>query len=108
MTLEEIKIQEALGTLGSGASFYEELYHLDNLEILRFVGLESKDYRLRRAVATNKNTPYSILRQMYKNDTDYYVREISWKRVIDRYERRFGSPAPLSHSRKIFILNLIE
>ena len=104
ITLDEIKIQEALGTL-SNASFYEELYHLEDIEILKFVGLESKDYTLRRAVATNMHTPYSILRQMYKYDLDYYVREIAWGRVVARYERRFGSPAPLHIRRKIFISN---
>ena len=104
ITLEEIKIQEALGTL-SNASFYEELHHIDDIEILKFVGLESKDPTLRRAVSTNIYTPYSILRQMYKHDTDYYVRENAWSRIIKRYERRFGYPAPLHHRRKIFISN---
>ena len=104
LTLEEVKIQEALGTL-SNASFYTELHLTTDIEILRFVGLNSKCAKLRRAVSTSIYTPYSILRQMYKHDIDYYVRSNAWECIIKRYERRFGYPAPLHHRRKIFISN---
>lgn len=104
MTLDEIKIQESLGTLDSvvDSSFYEELVETDNIEILKFVALNVKSSSLRRCIAVNKNTPYSILRRLYKFDPDYYVRETAWDQIVERYERRFG-PASLAIRRKIFV-----
>lgn len=106
ITLDEIKLQNALGVLGSDGDLYAELYHTSDLEVIKFIVIYTTYSTLHRAVASNLNTPYSILRHLYKYNPDYYVKEIAWDRIIQRYIRRFGSNVPPEYKRRPFISNL--
>lgn len=99
MTLNEVKIQEALGVLEDSNDFYLELYYITDIEILKFIGINSSSCFLRRAVAINLCTPYSVLRYIYKNDPDNMTRQIAWRRVLDRWCRLFNQTKVPNHYR---------
>lgn len=90
-TLDEIKIQIALGTLDT--SLCSELYHIKDKEILMYLAF-CDDVTLRRVAAQNKNTPFSTHQKQYKNDSDFLVKELAWEHIRLRYMRRFYREPP--------------
>jgi hypothetical protein len=106
LSLDEIKVQDALGTLGDNVEFCDEIQNTTDLKIIEFIGIYSKNRKLRYMVALNINTPYSIIRHLYKYDDDYYNKQAAWNRVIQRYISRFGDNVPLMFKVRPFIHNL--
>jgi len=103
MTLEEIEVQNALGTLGQNREFYLFLFQTTDTEIIKFVGRHSKEGNLLRALSCNPNTPFSILRRIYKTSSDNLSRKIAWDRIIKRWERRYNREAPTQYKVRPFI-----
>ena len=91
LNLEEIKIQLALGTLNE--SMYAELIMTDDVEVLKYLST-CEDVAIRRQVAANINTPFSIIQKLYRSDPDRLVRECAWEHVRQRYLRMYGIEPP--------------
>jgi len=97
ITLDEIKVQIALGTLDT--SLYTEIYHITDKEVLTYLAF-CNDVTLRRAAAQNPNTPFSVHQKQYTEDSDLLVKECAWEHVRLRYVRRFYREPPNPPWRK--------
>ena len=86
ITINEIRIQLALGTLDP--TIYPEIYHIDDQDVLTFLAF-CDDVRLRRAAAANIHTPFSVHYKQYMKDSDLLVVECAWEHTRLRYVRRF-------------------
>lgn len=86
ITLDEIYIQIALGTFDP--TLYPEIYHITDRKILTFLAF-CDDVVLRRAVASNSNTPFKIHYKQYTEDSDRLVRDCAWEHTRLRYIRMF-------------------
>ncbi len=91
ITLNEIRVQIALGTLDP--ALCPEIYHITDQEILTSLAF-CDDVSLRRAVAANPNTPFRIHYKQYTEDSDVLVRECAWEHTRLRYVRRFDREPP--------------
>ena len=97
ITLAEIRVQIALGTFDP--TLYPEIYHLTDREILTFLAF-CADVALRRAVASNPNTPFKVHYKQYTEDSDMLVRECAWEHTRLRYVRMFHREPPKPPWRK--------
>ena len=95
ITLDEIKVQIALGTFDTSL----EIYHVTDKEILTYLAF-CNNVILRRAAASNPNTPFSVHQKQYTEDSDFLVKECAWEHVRLRYVRRFFKEPPNPPWRK--------
>lgn len=97
ITLEEIRMQIALGTFDP--ILYPQIYRITDREILIFLG-SCDDVTLRRAVASNPNTPFKVHYKQYTEDSDMLVRECAWEHTRLRFVRMFHCEPPKPPWRK--------
>jgi hypothetical protein len=97
ITLDEILIQLALGTLDP--TIYPEIYHITDQRILALLAF-CDDVSLRRAAASNPNTPFRAHYKQYTEDIDFMVRECAWEHTRLRYIRMFHKEPPKPSWRK--------
>lgn len=97
ITLDEILVQIALGTFDP--ALYPEIYHIIDRKILTFLAF-CDDVTLRRAAASNPNTPFKVRRKQYREDLDPLVRDCAWEHTRLRYIRMFHREPPKPSWRK--------
>jgi len=86
ITLDEIRIQIALGTFDP--ALYPVIYHITDQKVLISLAF-CNDVALRRAVASNPNAPFSVHYKQYMEDCDLLVKDCAWEHTRLRYVRRF-------------------
>ena len=91
ITLDEILLQIALGTFD--LAIYPEIYHITDRKILTFLAF-CDNVELRRASASNPNTPFKVHYKQYMEDPDKLVRECAWEHTRLRYIRMFYIEPP--------------
>lgn len=91
MTLNELKVNLAIGSLTE--ELRAELFFTDDVEILKYL-VNHPNEILRRIVAVNKNTPYSLIKFLYTEDSSLFIRQLAWERIVERFKRRFSIYPP--------------
>lgn len=92
ITLDEIRMQIALGTLDP--VLYPEIYHITDRQILISLAF-CDDVALRRAVAANPNAPFWVHYKQYTKDADLLVRDCAWEFTKSRYIRMYHRHPPV-------------
>lgn len=93
ISLKELQAQVALGTITE--DIRAEIFVLSESEALKVLST-CADVSIRRAVALNPHTPYSVLRSYYRGDPDLVVKELAWDQIASKYRRKFNQEPPRS------------
>ncbi len=91
ISLDELKIQVALGTIDE--EIRSQIWQMQDIGALKLLG-GCADVEIRRAVVLNLYTPFSTWRKMYTDEDDYMVRDLAWSRFSARFKRLFGYDPP--------------
>ena len=97
ISLKELQAQVALGTIDE--NIRSDIFKSKNLEALKILGACS-DADIRRAVALNPYTPYSVLRRYYREDPDIVVRELAWDQIASKYRDKYNQDPPRNPLKK--------
>lgn len=92
ISLEELRVQVALGTIDEKIQ-WSEICNMCDKEALRILG-DCTDVKIRKAVAINVHTPFSVWKKMYTSDSDQMVRELAWEQVARRFKRLYKTDPP--------------
>ena len=97
INIDEIRVQVALGTINE--EIRSSIWQIDDKEVLKVLS-ECTEIPIRKAVAVNPHTPFSVIKKLYTSDPDLIVRECAWDRVAMRFMQchHLSFPPPLPDS----------